>query len=236
MTSVDKAGTAEKKDLPKKDLSRKKDPPRATVHSRLMESGRIVLGAVVITLVLRVSIVEAYRISTGSMENTIIPVETLLGNKFIYGARLPLIGVRLPAIRAPRPGDLIVFKHPVEEGIRLVKRVIAVEGQTIEIRNKQVYVDGGAVPLPETAKFIDPRLLPQSQSTRDNVITVTVPEDRLFVMGDNRDNSIDSRSWGFLDEDLILAKAVLVLYSWEPDPTRPFWNRIRWGRFGHILR
>ena len=178
-------------------------------------------------------LVTMLALSHGTLEEVAQRVETIEADLVVLPPKSSLIYSQGAALSNKYESKLSAV---TVGGRRLVKRVIAVEGQTIEIRNKQVYVDGSAVPLPETAKFIDPRLLPQSQSTRDNVITVTVPEDRLFVMGDNRDNSIDSRSWGFLDEDLILAKVVLVLYSWEPDPTRPFWNRIRWGRFGHILR
>jgi signal peptidase I len=130
---------------------------------------------------------------------------------------------------------VIIFRHPVEDG-RLVKRVIAVAGQTVEIRNKQVFVDGEPVPFPETGQHSDPRVLPAEMSRRDNMGPVTVPEGRLWVMGDNREDSIDSRSWGFLDSDLILGKAMVVLYSFENARHKPFWRRIRWSRFLHTLR
>lgn len=200
-----------------------------------LDTAKVLVGAVVLTLVLRVAVVEAYRVPTGSMENTILAGDTILGNKFLYGARLPLLKVRLPALRAPRQGDVIVFKHPLEKGERLVKRVIAVAGQTVEVRNKEIYVDGRLMPLPETGKILDERALSAEISTRDNLGPLLIPEGRLFVMGDNRDNSIDSRMWGLLDEDLILGQAVLVLYSFEVHKHEPFWQRIRWNRIGHIL-
>ncbi len=196
---------------------------------------RVIIGAVIITLVLRVMVVEAYHVPSGSMENTIMTGDTLLGNKFIYGILLPVIDVRLPALRQPRPGELIIFRHPVEKG-RLVKRVIAVAGQTVEIRNKLLFVDDEPLPLPPTGQHIDPRILPAEVSTRDNMGPVTVPEGRLWVMGDNRDDSVDSRSWGFLDDDLILGRAVIVLYSWEMVRYKPFWRRLRWNRFLRTLR
>ncbi len=205
------------------------------MSKRTQETVKVLAGAVVLTLVLRVTVVEAYHVPTGSMENTVMAGDTLLGNKFIFGILVPLINVRLPAIRRPRPGDLIVFKHPVEKGERLVKRVIAVEGQTVEIRKKQVYVDGNLVPIPGQVKFVDQQVLPAGVSTRDNLGLMRVPEDRLFVMGDNRDDSVDSRSWGFLDKDMILAKAMIVLYSWEMHKYEPFWKRIRWNRIGRAL-
>jgi len=202
--------------------------------SRTRETVKFILFVAVITLVLRITIVEAYHVPSGSMENTIMTGDTLLGNKFLYGILLPVINLRLPALRQPRSGDVIIFRHPVESG-RLVKRVIAVAGQTVEIRNKQVFVDGEPFPFPETGQHSDPRLLPPEMSRRDNMAPVTVPEDRLWVMGDNREDSIDSRSWGFLDEDLILGKAMIVLYSFENVRHKPFWRRIRWNRFFHVL-
>jgi signal peptidase I len=209
--------------------------PRTRVE-KIKDTVRFLVWVLVLTMVLRVSVAEAYRVEQSSMENTVLAGDTVLGNKFLYGARLPLIGLRLPAFRSPHPGDVIVFKSPIEKGRRLVKRVIAVEGQTVEVRDKQVVVDGSPVALPETAKHEYTQILPGETSPRDNLGPLTVPEDHLFVMGDNRDVSLDSRAWGFLDEDLILGHAMFVLYSWNSDDTRPFWQRIRWSRIGHILR
>lgn len=206
----------------------------AVPPNRLLEGAKFVVWVVVITMVLRVSVAEAYRVEMSSMENTLLPGDTILGNKFLYGARLPLIGLRLPAIRNPRPGDIIVLKHPVEAGQRLIKRVIAVGGQTVEIRDKQLYVDGQLVPLSGKGKFVDNHILPKGVSSRDNLGPLTIPYHRLFVMGDNRDISLDSRGWGFVDRDLVLGHAVIILYSWEQDRTRPIWERIRWSRFGHV--
>lgn len=216
--------------IPDRDTAEKTAAP----PNRLLEGAKFVLWVVVITMFLRVSVAEAYRVEMSSMEDTLLPGDTILGNKFLYGARLPLIGLRLPAIRNPRPGDIIVLKHPIEVGQRLIKRVVAVGGQTLEIRNKQLYVDGEPAPLPEEGKFMDSQVLPKGVSSRDNLGPITIPEGRLYVMGDNRDISLDSRGWGFVDRNLVLGHAVIVLYSWEHDPTQPFWERIRWGRFGHI--
>jgi signal peptidase I len=212
------------------------EPASPSGGSRWLEWGKLLLWVAVLTILLRVSVVEAYRITSGSMEDTILPGETILGNKFIYGARLPLLPLRLPALREPRPGDVIVFKHPIEIGERLVKRVIAVEGQLLEIRGKQVYRDGVPIPLPATGKHTDPDTVAMGISYRDWLGPVRVPPGKLFVMGDNRDDSLDSRAWGFLDRSAILGQAMFVLYSWDMDDTRPFWNRIRWYRFGRIMR
>jgi len=105
----------------------------------------------------------------------------------------------------------------------------------VTIRGKEVYVDGRRIPLPDAGRHSDPRILPPAVSSRDNLGPLTVPPGHLFVMGDNRDDSLDSRSWGFLERDEILAQAMFVLYSYEADPTQPFWQRIRWGRFFHDI-
>ena len=95
-------------------------------------------------------------------------------------------------------------------------------------------VDNELVPLPEDGKFVDSRVLPMGVSNRDNYGPRVVPEKSLFVMGDNRDISLDSRGWGFASRDKVLGMAIIILYSWDHDPTKPFWGRIRWNRFGHI--
>ena len=227
-----KAGSAEAEKVGETG-GRKAEHRAPTPRERALELARLVLWVAVLTIFLRVSVAEAYRVEQSSMENTVLPGDTVLGNKFLFGARLPLIGLRLPALRDPRPGDIIVLKSPIEEGRRLIKRVVAVEGQTVELRDKEVYVNGRHVPLPSEAKHEDDRVLSRSASSRDNMGPIQVPAGHLFVMGDNRDISLDSRSWGFLDEDLVLGLALFVLYSWEDDPTQPFWSRIRWKRIGH---
>jgi signal peptidase I len=209
---------------------------RSTLRRHLEETIRLLLFAVALSLVIRVSVAEAYHIEQSSMENTLFPGDTVLGNKFLYGIRVPFTELRLPAVREPRPGDIIVLDSPIEEGVRLVKRVVAVAGQTVEIRRKKLYIDGLEVPLPGEGKYVDDRVLPGELSSRDNLEPLVVPPGRLFVMGDNRDVSLDSRGWGFLDRDLVLGRVSVVLYSWNSDPTLPLWERPRWRRFGHLVR
>jgi signal peptidase I len=209
---------------------------RSNLRRHVEETIRLLLFAVALSLVIRVSVAEAYHIEQSSMENTLFPGDTVLGNKFLYGIRVPFTDLRLPAVREPRPGDIIVLDSPIEEGVRLVKRVVAVAGQTLEIRQKKLYVDGREMPLPGEGKYVDDRVLPGELSSRDNLGPLVVPPGRLFVMGDNRDVSLDSRGWGFLDRDLVLGRVSVVLYSWDSDPTLPFWERLRWGRFVHLVR
>ncbi len=211
---------------------RRSSPP-TPLRRHLEETIRLLLFAVALSLVIRVSVAEAYHIEQSSMENTLFPGDTVLGNKFLYGIRIPFTDIRLPPVREPRPGDIVVLDSPIEEGVRLVKRVVAVAGQTVEIRDKQLYVDGRPQSLPGEGKYVDERILPGALSSRDNLSPVKVPPGQLFVMGDNRDVSLDSRGWGFLDRDLVQGRVMFVLYSWDGDPTLPLWSRLRWRRFGH---
>lgn len=200
-----------------------------------METIRLVVSVVVLTFAIKITTAEAYRIEQSSMEQTLMPGDVVIGVKFIYGGRLPLINVRLPGFRHPRPGDIVVVNSPIEKGIKIVKRVIAIEGQTVEIRNKQLYIDGEPVPRPENARPPGIDILPRSETGRDNLGPLLVPEGKLFLMGDNWDASFDSRNWGFLDGDLVLAKAFSVLYTWQHEPTRPFWTALKFGRTFRIL-
>ena len=202
---------------------------------RLMETIRLVVSVVVLTFAIKITTAEAYRIEQSSMEQTLMPGDVVIGVKFIYGGRLPLVNVRLPGFRHPRPGDIVVVNSPIEKGIKIVKRVIAIEGQPVEIRNKQLYVDGEPVPRPENARPLGIDILPRSETGRDNLGPLLVPEGKLFLMGDNWDASFDSRNWGFLDGDLVLAKAFSVLYTWQHEPTRPFWTALKFGRTFRVL-
>ena len=209
--------------------------PPNPLRRHLEETVRLLLFAVALSLIIRVSVAEAYHIEQSSMENTLFPGDTVLGNKFLYGVRIPFTDIRLPSVREPRPGDIIVLDSPIEEGVRLVKRVVAVAGQTVEIRDKQLFVDGVPQPLPGEGKYVDDRVLPGALSSRDNLAPAKVPRGRIFVMGDNRDVSLDSRGWGFLDRDLVQGRVMFVLYSWDDDPARPLWSRLRWQRIGHDI-
>jgi signal peptidase I len=155
----------------------------------------------------------------------------------------------------------VIFKYPLDPNVNYIKRCIAVEGQTVEIRDKRVYVDGQPVPLPEHGKYEsggrDPFVHPfgRQLGTRDNMPPVTIPRDSLFVMGDNRDRSSDSRFWGFVPRKNILGKAMIVHWSWRTDDNAPstswrepftyvhslgynlvhFPTRVRWNRLFKII-
>lgn len=220
-------------------------------------------AALILALIIRASVVEAYVIPSGSMENTLYAGDYIIGNKFVYGMRLPIpyTDIRLPSIDEPKPNDIVIFKYPHNLNQNYIKRVVAIEGQTVEIRNKEVYVDGELITLPSEGKHADERIIPlqnppkMGMAIRDNMPLVKVPMGKLFVMGDNRDNSSDSRFWGFLDRDLVIGRAMMVLWSWEypePPPTSSgafsimeLWlynikhfpelaANLRWDRFGKI--
>ncbi len=188
--------------------------------STLREYTESLAIALILAFIIKTSLVEAYKIPSGSMEDTLLVGDFLLANKFIYGAKIPLLDIRLPAVREPRPGDVIIFKFPLNQKQNYIKRLVATQGQTVEIRNKHLFVDGKEVLLPSRGKFTDDNtiIVKAGENGRDNFGPVKVPPGKLFVMGDNRDNSYDSRFWGFLDRRLVQGKAMVLHWSWEPDP------------------
>jgi len=200
--------------------------------------------ALLIAFILRTFVVQAYKLPSSSMEDSLLSGDFVLVNKLHY------------RYKEPKPGEVIVFKYPLNPSKDMVKRVVALEGQTVEIRNKIVYVDGKMIPDPFLAKHSDSRILPEDYSTRDNFGPAQVPAGHLFVLGDNRDNSQDSREWGFLDRSFIKGKAMIIYWSWTEDPHAPkfrspyitplleiiFYNlghlgdRLRMGRVGTIVK
>lgn len=183
---------------------------------------RLLLVAIVLALVIKVSLLEAYRIPSESMRNTLQVGDFLLANKFVYGSEVPLTGLHLPSLREPRVGDVIVFHHPDDSDKIFIKRIVAVGGQTVTIENKQVFVDGIALIEERYVVHTDPYVFPRDpMQPRDNFGPMRVPPSHYFVMGDNRDNSSDSRYWGTVSRDLIVGQAFLIHWSWQPDPNEP---------------
>ncbi len=168
-------------------------------------------------LILKTSVLAAYTIPSASMEDTLLVGDFLVCNQFIYGARLPLIDIRLPAIRDPEPGDIVVFLYPGDSVTRYIKRCVAVGGDIVEIRNKQLYVNGKPVSDPAGSKYVDTLITGQRRIRpgRDNFGPYEIPKDHYFMMGDNRDESFDSRFWGAVSRDLVVGKAVMIHWSWD---------------------
>jgi len=181
-------------------------------QARIKEYVEAVLIALVIAVILRVFVVQAYRVESGSMESTLQVGDFLFVNKFIYH------------FGDPKPGDIVVFEYPLNPTKDFIKRVIAIEGQTVEIRDKTLYIDGQVIPDPEFIKHIDSKFMPPELSTRDYFGPKQVPPGQLFVLGDNRDDSKDSRFWGFVDKNKVKGRALMIYFSWRPDPNSPDWS------------
>ncbi len=188
-----------------------------------------ILWAVILALIIRTCIIQSFKIPSGSMEDTLLVGDYLLVNKFIYGVKVPFTDLRLPALRAPKQGDVIVFKYPVDRSKDFIKRVIGVAGDEIRIRDKQVYVNGTPYKNPHEMHK-DAKILAAESSVRDNFGPVRVPVGSYFVMGDNRDNSYDSRFWGFVSKNDILGSAIIKYWSWDSDT----WE-VRWKRIGGLI-
>jgi signal peptidase I len=211
-------------------------PSVRRAKSVVREYVEALLPAVLLFFFIRTFLFQAFRIPTGSMEDTLAVGDFLFVNKFLYGAKVPFLDVRLPGIRDPEPGDIIVFRYPRDPSKDFIKRCVAVEGQIVEIRNKQVYVDGVLQDSP-FVKFTDRNVRANPADPRDNFGPAKVPPGHLFMMGDNRDNSHDSRYWGYMNRDLIKGKALFIYWSW--DPRRKLMHLIptpRWGRIGDVIR
>ena len=194
-------------------------------RSIIREYVEAALWALIITLFLRAFVIQAFRIPSESMKDTLLVGDFLFVNKFEYGPKIPFTHLRLPGLRQPRHGDVIVFQFPQDPSKDFIKRCVATGGQTLEIRNKQVSVDGGPLKEPY-AIHSDPTVKPAGYEYRDNYGPYTVPAGELFMMGDNRDNSNDSRYWGSLDMDLVKGRAMFIYWSWDGEKNWPRWNRI----------
>ncbi len=254
------------------------------------------LIALVFATIIRVFVIESYRIPTSSMENTLLAGDFLFVNKYVYGAQVPFTDMRLPGIDSVERGDIIVFKFPKDRSLNYIKRCVAVSGDTLEIRGRTLFINGRASELPQHAQFLanlmpeghhDQQVFPRfSGFNKDNygplrvprkgdvvnlneetyylyasliaeeghaigvaggrilvdgkpAETYTVERNYYFVMGDNRDNSLDSRFWGFLPESDLIGQALMVYWSWNPNislfnPLEKF-GSIRWQRTGLIV-
>ncbi|MGW8287924.1 MAG: signal peptidase I [Desulfobulbales bacterium] len=193
--------------------------------STIREYIEAILIALLLALFIRTFVVQAFKIPSGSMKNTLLIGDHILVNKFIYGVKNPLNGNTWIPIKEPERRDIVVFKYPINPEQDYIKRVIGVEGDTIEIKDKKVYVNGEPQEEDYTI-FLDKRVLPGSLQPRDNMGPITVPENSLFVMGDNRDNSYDSRFWKFVDLKAVKGKAFVLYWSWDKENFSVRWSRI----------
>ncbi len=196
--------------------------------------------ALLIALVVRTLVLQAFKIPSSSMENTLLVGDHIFVNKFLYGYHIPFTKGRVFQFFTPKRGDIIVFVFPEDKSKDFIKRVVGIPGDVVEIRQKRLYVNGQ--PMGENyVRFADGSTIDGFVRSRDNLPPVKVPPDKLFVMGDNRDRSYDSRFWGFVDMDAVIGKAMVIYFSVD-------WNRgvgwsevwrypelVRWQRIGHVL-
>lgn len=209
--------------------------------SAARESVEAVVLAIILALFIRTFIVQAFKIPSGSMLPTLLIGDHILVSKFIYGIKMPFTGKMLIPISDPKPNDIVVFRFPKDPELDYIKRVIATEGDTVEIRNKKIFINNR--PFEDVhGVFYDKRIDPR----RDNFGPVTVPENHIFVLGDNRDNSSDARFWGFDNKgvfqgvslEAVRGKAFIIYWSWDVDKDLLSWDRftsVRWSRIGDIL-
>lgn len=207
-----------------------KNAAPAKKKSLVREYAESILIAVILALIIRAFVVQAFKIPSGSMEDTLQVGDHLLVNKFIYGPTIPFTDTRLFKIRDPRQGDVIVFEYPEDPSKDFIKRVIGVPGDVVQGINKKVYINGRLYANPhEVHKERD--LIPKEQNPRDSFGPITVPEDCYFVMGDNRDRSYDSRFWGFVKKEKIKGLAFIKYWSWDGEK----WQ-VRWGSIGQLIK
>ncbi len=193
--------------------------------------------AIVLALFIRTFVIQAFKIPSGSMLPTLQIGDHLLVNKFLYGLKIPFTGTLMVPFKDVAQGDVVVFRFPKDRSVDYIKRVIGTPGDTVEIRDKKVFVNGNAI-KDSHAHIASDTILDPKASPRDSLGPILVPEDRIFVMGDNRDNSYDSRFWGFVDQKDILGKAFILYWSWdikEPLFSLDRFASIRWGRIANLI-
>jgi len=198
--------------------------------SKVQEYIEAIILAILIAFFIRTFVIQAYKIPSGSMKPTLLIGDHILVSKFNYGIKLPLIRSTLIPLGEPRRGDIVVFIYPEDRSKDFIKRRIGLPGDTVEIRNKEIFLNG-VLWKDGYGVHVDNVIFPGSVQPRDNFGPVTVPQDAVFVMGDNRDESYDSRYWGFVPKKEILGKALIIYWSWNRDD-----HGVRWNRLGSILR
>ncbi|MCX6826545.1 MAG: signal peptidase I [candidate division Zixibacteria bacterium] len=176
------------------------------------EYAEVIIISLLSAIFLRLFVVSAYRVDSGSMEDTLFEGDYIFVNKLAY------------KFSEPKAGDIAVFVSPLNPTKDYVKRIIALPGQTVEVIDKIIYVDDQLAPIISEVKNSDPKILPGQLSLRDNFGPLQVPRDQYFVLGDNRDNSQDSRFWGFVPKESLEGRAIFVYWSWTPDKTAPKWE------------
>lgn len=230
---------------------------RRSIFDFLWEWTKIFAVSVLLFGVIRTFFVEAFKIPSGSMENTLQVGDFLLVNKLVYGAEVPFTHRRLPRLREPQRNDVIVFEYPEDPTKNFVKRLVGLPGDTVEMREGALVRNGSRIqeryvehtepdvdPSPEDFSWQRGYIIPSAEAasgyhpSRNNWGPLVVPKGNYFVLGDNRDNSLDSRYWGFVPDSLVKGRPFVIYYSYAPDSVDAFaWlTHIRWTRLGERIK
>jgi signal peptidase I len=197
--------------------------------SKVQEYIEAIIIAILIALFIRTFIIAAYKIPSESMVPTLLVGDHLLVNKFIYGIKIPILRKIIIPVTDPKRDDIIVFIYPNDRSLDFIKRVIGVSGDKIEIKNKKIFINDQRY-KDSYGIYSESLIYPGAMQPRDNFGPIIVPQGSLFVMGDNRDNSKDSRYWGFVDIKDVEGKALILYWSWNREE-----NSLRWKRMGRLL-
>jgi len=197
--------------------------------SKVKEYVESIIIAILIALFIRTFIICAYKIPSRSMVPTLLVGDHILVSKFIYGVKIPLLRRTIIPIREPKRGEIVVFIFPNDRSKDFIKRVIGLDGDKIEIKNKKIFINDKEY-KDSFGIYSDNITYPATMQPRDNFGPVTVPKDSIFVMGDNRDESLDSRFWGFVNLKDVEGKAFIIYWSWNRED-----HNLRWQRLGNLL-
>lgn len=202
--------------------------------SKTREYVESLLIAALIAFFVRGFIVQAFKIPSSSMEPTLLVGDHLLVNRLSYVTKVPFTDIVIFDLGRPSRGDVVVFRYPVDRTKDFIKRVIGTEGDVVEIKDKVIYINGKRMDDPH-AHFAEDTVIPGVFSQRDNFGPVTVPKDSYFVMGDNRDRSLDGRFWGFVRKGDLVGRALIIYFSWNSN-SEDIFHVVRWSRIGRVIR
>lgn len=202
----------------------------AAAKTKIREFAEAILTALLIAAFIISFVVQAFKIPSGSMIPTLLVGDHLFVNKFIYGVKIPYFRTTILPLTNPKREDVIVFIFPADRSKDFIKRVIGVAGDTIEMKNKKLFINHQPYADPY-GHYTSQAIYPAEAGPRDNFGPLVVPQNSLFVMGDNRDHSLDSRFWGFVDLKDVQGKAFLLYWSWNHEE-----RNVRWSRIARLIR
>ena len=217
-------------------MGKKTPTGKASKKGTVREYAEAFIIAFVIAMLIRTFLVQAFKIPSSSMEPTLLVGDHILVSKFIYGIRIPYIGKKFLTFHKPNRGNIIVFVYPEDPKKDFIKRVIATGGEEVQIKNRKIFINGREIEdLWGVYRERDGPFVPSHFRPGDNYGPRIVPPNCLFVMGDNRDNSQDSRYWGFVDLSAVKGKAFIIYFSYNKRTTNLL-DKVRWSRFGKLLQ